>query len=103
MARLVSELEALAAATPPSDWAVAKSSRWRGTDVSVTDQGVVALTPPSARETPIAIQINKRPIYRRLRLPPPQTLAAECDVCTVELEPPLSLTALGPGDGGPPP
>jgi hypothetical protein len=39
----------------------------------------------------IEVQIHHRPIYRRLVLPPARTLAEDCDICIVELWPPLNL------------
>ena len=68
--------------TPPA-WAVSTGTRWKGIDLSAVVQ--------SAQDTPIQIKIQRQPITRTLRLPPTATLTAECDVCAVELDPPLSL------------
>ena len=67
---------------PPPAGPLSKGTRWRGS------------APPSysSGDTQIEIKIkDRRPLRRTLRLPPPTTLAAHCDVCAVELRPTLSL------------
>ena len=58
-------------------WPRGTTTQWRGLEPRTT--------------TDVEIQIHHRPIWRTMRLPPRQTLATECDVCAVELDPPLDL------------
>ena len=80
-----SEVAALHAA----DEAAAGELPQRATRPSGTTSRWQGLAP--SRATAVQIQINRRPIWRTLRLPPARTLATECEVCAVELDPPLDL------------
>ena len=54
-----------------------RATRWRGVEPTGS--------------TEVEIKVGGKVLRRSLRLPPPRVLAAECDVCAVELRPGVDL------------